>query len=101
MSLVGVEVIDHHTRALASKCQGGGSADAATGAGDDGGPAREHNPLRGLLDSIVSNPGNTDTALTPAFFRCWWSGVFAKTPKRKTEKEEKRETEAVVEKEVE
>ena len=26
MSLVGVEVIDHHTRALASKCQGGGSA---------------------------------------------------------------------------
>ena len=59
MSLVGVEVIDHHTRALASKCQGGGSADAATGAGDDGGPAREHNLLRGLLDSIVSNPGNT------------------------------------------
>ena len=26
-----------------------------------------------------------------AFFWCWWSGIFAKTPKRKKEKEEKRE----------
>jgi hypothetical protein len=42
MSLVGVEVIDHHTRALASKRQGGGSADTATGAGDDRDTACKH-----------------------------------------------------------
>ena len=30
-------------------------------------------------------------AILTAFFWCWWSGIFAKTPKRKKEKEEKRE----------